>query len=74
MKICPEDADLFNAHVQTDRHYEANSRFRNSVNAPKNYAYLQTEILLKYRQITNLFFLKFEVLSRSNIVFWDMTP
>jgi len=41
MKIRPEEADLFNAHVQTDRHDEANS----SVNAPKNHAYLQTEML-----------------------------
>jgi len=44
MKIRPDEDDLFNAHLQTDRYDEANSRFRNSVNAPKNHSYLQTEM------------------------------
>ena len=45
MKIRPEESDMFIAHVQTDRHDEANRIFRNSVNAPKNHAYLQTKML-----------------------------
>jgi len=45
MKIRPDEDDLFNAHLQTDRYDEANSRFRISVNAPKNHSYLQTEML-----------------------------
>jgi hypothetical protein len=66
--------------ARADRHDEANSRFRNSVNATKNYAYLYNEmlswIILKYRQRASFFVLKFDVLSRSNIgdCFWEMTP
>jgi hypothetical protein len=36
MKTRPVGAQLFHADGQTDRHDEANSRFRNFANAPKN--------------------------------------
>jgi len=36
MKIRPVGAEMFHADGQTDRHDEANSRFGNFVNAPKN--------------------------------------
>ena len=36
MKIRPVGAELFHADEQTDRHDEANSRFRKFANAPKN--------------------------------------
>ena len=35
MKIRPGETDLFNVNLQTDRHDEVDSRFGNSVNAPK---------------------------------------
>jgi hypothetical protein len=36
MKIRPVTAELFHVDRRTDRHHEANSLFRNSLNAPKN--------------------------------------
>jgi len=36
MKIRPVGAELFHADGQTDRHEEANSRFRCFAKAPKN--------------------------------------
>ena len=42
MKIRPVGAELFHEDGQTDRHDEANSRFRNLANAPKNWKYNTT--------------------------------
>ena len=47
MKIHPVGAELFHVYRQTDRNDEANSRFCNFANAPKNQSVNQDKNSLK---------------------------